>query len=79
MTWWLRLLQRWRKFTEPPADVIILPPRYASRETGESFGRYDPAMQERARQRREAADAMRAKASRMETGAAAPIREARRA
>jgi hypothetical protein len=57
----------------------IAAPRYRCLLTGEDFSRYDPALQERARQRREAADALRTKANRTQGGTAPPIREAKRA
>lgn len=62
--WWRQPVGAERS---PYRDPEIAPPCYVSRLTGEDFSRYDPAMQARAAERRAAADAMRARASRVET------------
>lgn len=53
---------------DPTVDGLIVPPRYTSRLTGESFEKNDPRLQQAALLRRGQADAIRARASRVETG-----------
>lgn len=61
-----------RRFVKPPIDQkieeLIIAPRYMSRLGGEDFRAFDPALRERTARRRESADAIRARAARVETG-----------
>lgn len=74
-----RLFARRASVLPSDRELPIKPPRYSSRLTGESFERYDPRVQEQARHRRESMDEARRKAAKLASGAAAPLREARRA
>lgn len=56
-------------------ELPIVAPSYRCRLTGEDFGTFDESLQERALERRKVADALRGRASKIETSEAAPLRD----